>query len=99
MRKVRLKDYSYSLIVEDGKLTHNIFSVVKESSKRENEYYVLADNCVLPADEGCCGNDRPNDIILQHIPTGTIVFTQERFTAPTYEYCPHCGKIIKERSS
>lgn len=74
MKKYRLIDDSGSLIVINDKLekTGNVVS--------EKEYYLIADNLDLPAED--CGGllpGRRNNIILKDTSSGEIIFSQYKY--------------------
>jgi len=94
----KIKDGSYAYEVIDGVLT-NIHVAAPYNSK-ENKWYILAENCKLPADDNIIRSrdSKPrevnNTIVVNAYNNKRIVFTQGRFLKQLSYYCECCGQRV-----
>lgn len=73
--KVTIHDFSYSVSVENGKLNNNFHAF---HPRCRDKFTVVETDCVFPRTSDHSGTNC-NNIVIQSVSTGLVVFIEERF--------------------
>lgn len=89
---VTVRDFSYSVIVEGGKLRKSTFHAFYPAARKR--FTVVETNCIFPRTSTRPGANH-NNTVIQVVNSTEVVFIEERFLRlATYEIIID-GKIIK----